>query len=127
MVHWQQFDNALKPDALGTMCSGSAVVDEKNTGGFAAAGAGAEKPLVALYTAAGGTSPESKGQPFTQCLAYSNDRGRTWTKYAGNPVLKHVAGENRDPKVAWHAPTQRWIMALYLEGSTYALFRSSGF
>ncbi|MHA1331669.1 MAG: hypothetical protein ACTSR2_11380, partial [Candidatus Hodarchaeales archaeon] len=46
---------------------------------------------------------------------YSNDRGRTWTKYKKNPVLGHIIGENRGPKVIWHAPTKRWVMALYLE------------
>lgn len=121
LVHWQQLPNALEPDALGTMFSGSAVVDWENTTGFRT---GKEKPLVAIYTAAGDTSPASKGQPFTQCIAYSNDRGRTWIKYAGNPVLKHIVGGNRDPKVIWHAPTHRWIMALYLGGSTYALYAS---
>lgn len=121
LVHWQPLPDALKPDALGTMFSGSAVVDWENTAGFQT---GAEKALIALYTAAGDTSPESKGQPFTQCLAYSTDRGRTWTKYAGNPVLKHILGGNRDPKVVWHAPTRRWIMALYLDGDRFALFTS---
>ncbi len=121
LVHWKQVANALEPDALGTMFSGSAVVDHENTAGFRT---GSEKTLVALYTAAGGTSPESQGRKFTQCLAYSNDRGRTWTKYAGNPVLDHVAAENRDPKVVWHAPTRRWIMALYLDKNTFAFYSS---
>jgi fructan beta-fructosidase len=121
LVHWKQLPNALERDALGTMFSGSAVVDTENTAGFAT---GKEKTLVALYTAAGGTSPESQGKPFTQCLAYSTDRGRTWTKYAGNPVLPHIVKENRDPKVIWHAPTKRWIMALYLDGRDFALFSS---
>jgi sucrose-6-phosphate hydrolase SacC (GH32 family) len=121
LLHWQQLPNALEPDALGTMFSGSAVVDWDNTAGFQQ---GDEKTLVAIYTAAGNTSAESQGQPFTQCIAYSNNRGRTWTKYAGNPVLGHIAKENRDPKVVWHAPTRRWIMALYLDGNTYALFAS---
>jgi fructan beta-fructosidase len=79
---------------------------------------------VAIYTAAGGTSPESQGRQFTQCLAYSNNRGRNWTKYAGNPVVSHLAGENRDPKVFWHEPTRRWIMALYLDGNDFALLQS---
>jgi fructan beta-fructosidase len=121
LVRWQQLADAIRPDALGTIFSGSAVVDRDNTAGFQA---GREKTLVALYTAAGGTSPESQGQPFTQCIACSNDRGRTWTKYERNPVLKHVLGENRDPKVVWHAPTRRWIMALYLDKEEYAFFAS---
>src|SRR5208283_261170 len=94
---------------------------EGNTAGFQT---GKEKVLACIYTSAGGTSPESKGQPFTQSIAYSNDRGRTWTKYAGNPVLKHIIGGNRDPKVLWHAPSKQWILALYLDGNTYALFAS---
>ena len=121
MFHWTQLEHAIYPDKLGTIFSGSAVVDEGNTAGFQS---GKEKVLVCIYTSAGGTSAESKGQPFTQSIAYSNDRGRTWTKYAGNPVLKHIVGGNRDPKVFWHAPGKQWIMALYLDGNTYALFSS---
>lgn len=121
MVHWEQMANALEPDKMGTMFSGSAVVDWNNTAGFQT---GSEKTIVLIYTAAGGTSPESKGQPFTQCLAYSNDRGRTFTKYSGNPVVPNIKGENRDPKVLWHAPTKRWIMALFLDGNTYAFLSS---
>lgn len=121
LVHWRQLENALAPDARGTIYSGSAVVDWRNTAGLQT---GEEPALVALYTAAGNQSPESTGQPFTQCLAFSNDRGRTWSKYNGNPVLGHVAGENRDPKVIWHEPTQQWVMALYLDGNEFALYRS---
>ncbi|HTH48953.1 MAG TPA: glycoside hydrolase family 32 protein [Candidatus Limnocylindria bacterium] len=111
LVHWRQLDHALYPDKLGTMFSGSAVVDRDNTAGFKT---GTEPPLVAIYTAAGGTSEESKGQLFTQCIAYSNDKGRSWTKYAGNPVLKNIGEGDRDPKVFWHAPTKRWVMPLYV-------------
>lgn len=121
LVHWQQLEHALLPDKMGTMFSGSAVVDWDNTAGFQT---GDEKVIVAMYTAAGGTSPESKGQPFTQCIAYSNDRGRTFTKYDKNPVVKHIAAENRDPKVIWHPPTKQWIMALYLNGEDFAIFAS---
>lgn len=117
LVHWRQIDNAIEPDGLGTIFSGSAVVDTHNSGGFGPA-------LVCFYTAAGGTNDASEGKPFSQCLAYSLD-GRTFTKYAGNPVLPHIEGENRDPKVIWHEPTQRWIMALYLAGDRYALLASS--
>lgn len=121
LIHWEQRPNAIEPDALGTIFSGSAVVDKENTTGFQT---GEEKPLVAIYTAAGSTSPESQGQPFTQCLAYSTDRGRTWTKHARNPVLGHIAGENRDPKVVWHGPTRRWIMTLYLDRNDFGFFAS---
>jgi fructan beta-fructosidase len=121
LVHWTEGAPAIRPDRLGTIFSGSAVVDRANTSGF---GAGPEKPIVCVYTAAGGASPESEGQPFTQCLAYSNDGGATWVKYKKNPVLGHVAGSNRDPKVVWYEPTKTWVMALYLEGSDYALFGS---
>lgn len=121
LLRWKQLPNAIEPDARGTIFSGSAVVDWENTAGFAR---GDEKTLVAIYTAAGGTSPESQGQPFTQCIAYSNDRGRTWTKYAGNPVLGHIVKENRDPKVVWHAPTRKWIMVLYKDGDVFAFFSS---
>ncbi|MCC6444640.1 MAG: GH32 C-terminal domain-containing protein [Armatimonadetes bacterium] len=121
LVHWQELPPAIEPDNLGAIFSGSAVVDTDNTAGFQK---GAEKPIVAIYTAAGGSSPESEGQPFTQCLAYSTDRGRTWSKYEGNPVLKHIVGANRDPKVAWHAPTRRWVMALFLDGHEYGFFAS---
>ncbi len=121
LVHWQQLANAIEPDELGTIFSGSAVVDWNNTAGFQY---GREKPLVAIYTSAGGTSEASKGQPCTQSIAYSNDRGRTWTKNEGNPVLRHIRASNRDPKVVWHSPTRRWIMALFLDENDFALFAS---
>jgi len=125
LVHWQELRDALLPDDLGLIFSGSAVVDWENTAGFQA---GREKALVAIYTAAGDLTPASKGRPFTQCLAYSTDRGRTWTKHEGNPVLGHLMGGNRDPKVIWHAPTRKWVMALFLDPPddrpNYALFGS---
>jgi sucrose-6-phosphate hydrolase SacC (GH32 family) len=125
LLHWKQMDHALYPDSLGTIFSGSAVVDRDNTASFQD---GPEKTIVCIFTSAGGTSPESKGRPFTQSLAYSTDRGRTWKKFAGNPVLGHISGGNRDPKVLWHAPSRRWVMALYLDDpktpNAYALFSS---
>jgi fructan beta-fructosidase len=111
LVHWRELDVALMPDKLGSIWSGSAVVDRENTSGFQT---GAAPPLVVIYTTAGGKLAESKGEPFTQSIAYSNDRGRTWTKYPGNPVVRNIVGENRDPKVIWHEPSKHWVMALYL-------------
>ncbi|MBI1334463.1 MAG: hypothetical protein GC165_16470 [Armatimonadetes bacterium] len=113
LVHWRELNPALSPDEHGTNYSGSAAVDVANTTGF---GKEPRPPLVAMYTAA--------GKPFTQCLVYSNDHGRTWTKYSGNPVLPHVVGENRDPRIFWHEPSHKWVMALYLDGDEFAIYGS---
>jgi len=121
LIHWTQLEHAIYPDKLGTIFSGSAVVDWNNTAGFQT---GDEKVIVCIYTSAAGYTDESKGQRFTQSIAFSNDCGRTWTKYEKNPVLKHIAGDNRDPKVIWHAPSKKWIMSLFLDGEQYALFGS---
>ena len=116
MLHWEQLDHAIYPDELGTIFSGSAVVDHENTTGFQD---GEHKPIVCIYTSAG------EGEvPFTQSIAYSTDCGRTWTKYADNPVLGHIISANRDPKVIWHAESGQWVMALYLEAYEYALYGS---
>ena len=120
LIHWQHLPSALTPDSLGTMFSGSAVIDHANTSGF---GSAEKPPLVCIYTAAGGTNDASKGKPFSQCIAWSTD-GKSFTKFAGNPVVPHVDGENRDPKVFWHAPSKKWVMALYLNNHHYALFGS---
>ena len=103
LVHWRELPIALYPDRFGTMFSGSAVMDMKNTSGF---GRDGKPPMVLLYTAA--------GNPFTQCLAYSTD-GRTFTKHDKNPVVPHISGGNRDPKVIWHEPSGRWVMVLYVD------------
>jgi len=121
MIHWTELGDAIHPDRLGTIFSGSAVVDVNNTAGFQT---GDEKVIVCIYTSAGGTNPMSKGQPFTQSIAYSNDRGRTLTVYEGNPVLGHINGGNRDPKVIWHTPTDQWVMALYLDDREMGFFTS---
>ncbi len=121
LFHWEELGDALYPDDMGTMFSGSGVVDENNTTGFQT---GEEKPLVLIYTAAGSESPRSKGVRYTQCLAYSNDCGRTWIKYEKNPVLGNIIGANRDPKVFWHEATNQWVMALFLDKNDFALFTS---
>ena len=57
-------------------------------------------------------------------MAYSNDRGRTWTQYAGNPVIDIGSSEFRDPKVFWHEVTNRWIMAVVLSKERVRLYGS---
>ena len=121
MIHWTELGDAIHPDRLGTIFSGSAVIDENNTAGFQT---GDEKTIVCFYTSAGGNNPMSKGQPFTQSIAYSNDRGRTLTVYENNPVLDHINGGNRDPKVIWHEPTNQWVMVLYLDDHEMGFFTS---
>jgi len=119
LLHWKQLAHAIEPDELGTIFSGSAVVDWNNTSGLQT---GDENVLVAFYTAAGKFAKPEK--PFTQCIAYSNDRGRTWVKYKNNPVIGHIRADNRDPKVIWYEPTKTWIMALYLNKNDFVLMSS---
>src|SRR5262245_6916585 len=100
LVHWTELPTALYPRQFGDWCfSGSAIVDGHNTGSFQQ---GAEPPLVVAYTSTG------RGE----CIAYSNDRGKTWEEYTRNAVVKH---KGRDPKLVWHQPTGRWVMAVYDE------------
>ncbi|MCU0918239.1 MAG: GH32 C-terminal domain-containing protein [Planctomycetes bacterium] len=100
LVHWTELPMALYPQKFGDWCySGSAVVDSNNTAGFKT---GVEDVIVAAYTSTG------RGE----CLAYSNDRGRTFTDYPGNPVVTH---KGRDPKVFWYGPGRHWAMAVYDE------------
>ena len=121
LVHWTELAGVIHPDHLGTIYSGSAVVDEHNTTGFQT---GKEKPIVAVYTSAGGRSPWSEGKPFSQSIAYSNDRGRTFTPYEGNPVLPNIEYINRDPKAIWHEPTKQWVIVLHFDGRAMAFFTS---
>jgi len=121
MVHWVEQGDKLHADESGTMFSGSGVVDWHNTTGFQT---GDDPPLILIYTNAGNNSPWSEGKPFTQGIAYSNDRGRTWTKYRGNPVQGRVRKANRDPKVIWWEETQEWVIVLYLRDGEVAFFTS---
>jgi fructan beta-fructosidase len=100
LVHWKELPIAIYPHTFGDwVFSGSAVVDTDNTAGLKT---GDEDVIVAAYTSTG------RGE----CIAYSTDRGRTFTDYEGNPVVKH---RGRDPKVFWYAPGGHWVMAVYDE------------
>ncbi len=111
MIHWQEQPIALYPDSLGWIFSGSAVVDVNNTSGF---GKNGQTPLVAIFTHHSSKLEKEKSEKFQyQSLAYSLDEGKTWTKYAGNPVLPNPGiTDFRDPKVRWFEPQKKWIMTL---------------
>ncbi len=121
LISWSELDCALYPDRLGTMFSGSAIIDRENRAGF---GRGA---LLLFYTAAGGTSRLSASRGFTQCLAVSRDNGKTFEKYSGNPILDTLEPGNRDPRVVFDDKNGCAIMALYLIDHSYALLRSEDF
>ena len=116
LVHWEELPPAFgKDDEFGGTQSGGAVVDWENTSGLATG----DTPVIVAFWSA--LSP-------MQCICYSNDRGRSWTKYGGNPVLAHA---HRDPKVIWYAPQRKWVMVLYgppddssLPEHCYLLFES---
>lgn len=117
LLVWEHLPVAI-PEADGVMAfSGTCVYDAHNTSGFGAEG---RPPLIAAYT-----GHEEKAKRQHQNLAFSTDRGRTWTKYTDNPVIDLQVAEFRDPKVFWHAPTKRWIMAVALAAERKALFYAS--
>ncbi|WP_163712752.1 glycoside hydrolase family 32 protein [Mangrovibacterium lignilyticum] len=111
LVHWEHMPIALYPDSLGYIFSGSAVVDWKNTSGF---GTAENPPLIAIFTyhnpeiaEAGGVDVESQG------IAYSLDKGRSWTKYDTNPVIPNDGNRDfRDPNVIWNEEIQKWNLVL---------------
>lgn len=98
LIHWEALPLAIEADALGTIFSGSCVVDKDNTAGFG------KNAVIAFYTSA--------GEAQTQSMAYSTDGGRTFNKYGKNPVVTFNAPDFRDPKVFWYDGTNRWIMML---------------
>ena len=119
MVHWHNFPVAIPEDPKYMAYSGSAVVDWNNSSGLC------QNPdpedhscLVAIYAAA--YKDRQK-----QHIAYSNDRGRTWTNYAGNPVVDLDAPDFRDPKVFWYATQKKWVMVAVLADQRQAVFLDS--
>lgn len=98
LVHWQYEGTPIEPDDLGTIFSGSAIVDSSNTAGFG------KDAIVAMYT----TAAENQ----TQSLAYSNDGGKAFTKYSGNPTLTAKEPDFRDPKMIWNEATKEWNLVM---------------
>ncbi|WP_311065643.1 glycoside hydrolase family 32 protein [Halomonas sp. DWK9] len=109
LCHWQHLPVALAPNEEGACFSGSAVVDEHDVTGLFDGQSG----LLAFYTCHRVLSDDPEDYEQSQCVAYSRDKGRTWQRYANNPVLPPPGFKDfRDPKVVWHDPSQRWVMAL---------------
>lgn len=100
LIHWEHLDPAIARDTLGHIFSGSSVVDKNNSAGYG------KDAMIAFYTSAS----DEHGQ--IQCMAYSTDNGRTYTKYEKNPILTPFDGlkDFRDPKVFWYEPAQKWYM-----------------
>ena len=111
LVHWNEMPVALFPDSLGYIFSGSVVVDSNNTSGLGKEG---KMPMVAIFTYHDPKGErEGRNDYQTQGLAYSLDEGRTWTKYAKNPVLHNPGLKDfRDPKIRWYEDGKKWIMTL---------------
>lgn len=111
LVRWEHLPIALYPDKLGWIFSGSAVVDKNNTSGFGTNGKG---PLVAIFSHHSQPIEKTGSDKFQyQSIAYSNDKGRSWTMYEGNPVVPNPGIRDfRDPKVIWHDESQKWIMTV---------------
>ena len=108
LIHWEHLDPAIARDPVGHIFSGSSVVDKKNTAGFG------KDAIIAIYT------NNSVKHDEVQCIAYSNDNGRTFTKYEGNPVLTPFDGlkDFRDPKVFWYEKDKCWFMIVSADKET---------
>jgi Beta-fructosidases (levanase/invertase) len=108
LLHWEHLPVALMEENGIMIYSGSAVVDHRNSSGLCRSSDPKDPScLIAIYTS---RTPERQ----SQSIAYSNDRGRTWTKYEKNPVIDLEMKDFRDPKVLWHEPTKKWIMVTVL-------------
>jgi len=121
LLHWEELENALFPDDMGMMFSGSAYVDTENASGLKC---NENDPILLFYTAAGGINRLSQGRRFTQCIAYSTDNGTTFQKYENNPIIDHICEDNRDPNVTFSSELNRYILALYLRKHEYLLMTS---
>ncbi len=110
LVHWKHLPVALAEENGVMIFSGSAVVDWNNSSGLCKSSDPKDKScLIAIYT-----GHREQPRHEAQHLAVSNDRGRTWTKFAGNPVIDIGSKDFRDPKVFWHEATKKWVMAVSL-------------
>jgi fructan beta-fructosidase len=115
LVHWTELPVAIPQDTQNMSFSGSAVIDYANTTGFGQPG---NPAMVAIYTAASKVDGKQR-----QAIAYSLDRGRTFTKYG--IVLDIDSSNFRDPKVFWYAPGHEWLMTAALSDQHKVTFYTS--
>lgn len=97
LIHWEHHSVAIEPNGLGTVFSGSSIVDKDNTSGFG------KNAIIAIYTSAGVSQVQS--------LAYSLDNGMTFQTYKKNPIITDNK-ECRDPNMFWHAKSGKWVLIL---------------
>ena len=97
LINWEAQPDAIKPDGLGAIFSGSAVIDHNNTAGYG------EDAIIALFTSAGTSQMQS--------FAHSNDNGQTFEVYPGNPIIT-LDTEARDPNMFWNEKTGEWNLVL---------------
>lgn len=97
LIHWKHESNAIFPNGLGTVFSGSCAIDYKNTVGYG------ENAIIALYTSAGTSQMQS--------LAASTDGGESFTIFDGNPVCA-LESEARDPNMFWNEAIGKWNIIL---------------
>ena len=118
LLHWKEHPIALFPDALGSIFSGSIVVDHQNTSGFGKEG---QIPIVAIYTNHDQKGEDACSNTFqTQSIAYSLDQGFNWVKYDQNPVIPNPGiTDFRDPKVFWDLTSRQWIMTLAVNSEVF--------
>jgi sucrose-6-phosphate hydrolase SacC (GH32 family) len=115
LYSWEELPVAIPcTDDVGIF-SGSAVIDYENTSGF---GSKENPAMVAIYT-----EHKNDKSSQTQCLAFSLDQGRTFTKYESNPVLDLQTPDFRDPKVQW--VDGQWLMTIALPDLHQISFYSS--
>ncbi len=117
LLHWEHLPIALQEKDSIMVFSGSAVVDWNNSSGF---GTKENPPIVAIYT-----DYDAPKKLQYQSIAYSNDKGRTWTRYDKNPVIDLNMADFRDPKVFWYAPDEKWIMVVSVATDKILQFYSS--
>jgi fructan beta-fructosidase len=104
LLHWEERPLALPATDEEMVFSGCVVIDEHNASGLAPVDA-AHPPLLAYYTR---FDRHTKLQ--SQCLAYSLDRGESFERWPGNPLLDIGSQEFRDPFVFRHEASGRWVM-----------------